>query len=176
MHSIVLTSTVAALNDPSYMYAALWAHNFLLYPYKMYFHTFLCVKLHELSRMARNLDDSAKWSSIVWCLGALLVHGPVTIPDEPFLPLGISRDRFSNQFKVTKHIQIYFKTCQKSVFGLLVKKIISFIAARDLQNNDAPMLYTHTQTHNHTSTHTHIHKHIYIGLYIVLLQFEKNRL
>ena len=39
MHSIVLTSTLAALNDPSYMYAALWAHNFILYPYKKYLHT-----------------------------------------------------------------------------------------------------------------------------------------
>ena len=40
MHSIVLTSTLVALNDPSYMYAAVWAHIFLLYPYKMHFHTF----------------------------------------------------------------------------------------------------------------------------------------
>ena len=68
MHSIVLTITLAALNDNSYMYAALWAHNFLLYPYKMYFHTFswdkfqsLCVKLQELSRKLRNLRDLAKW-------------------------------------------------------------------------------------------------------------------
>ena len=90
MHSIVLTSTLAALNDPSYMYAAVWPKIFLLYPYKMHFITFEWDKFRPPPKhqLVVKVDDLR--------LDAAIVHEPLSRGDYTLPPIGISRDRIFN--------------------------------------------------------------------------------
>ena len=79
MHSIVLTSTLAALNDPSYMYAAVWPKNVLFYPYKMHFITFWWI--NSDSRLSARCSFEA-FTEVL----ALLSPGLVSRPDDTSHP------------------------------------------------------------------------------------------